>query len=424
MAFKNWQIEPNVEFAEGSPSSAVAKFVMPEGNVTATAAFEDDGSFVDSRDGKVYKTVKIGDQIWMAENLAFNRPNSKVPSDDELKYGRLYRHDEVVLAAPAGWHIPSDDEWSKLCIYAGGPAPYGTSSEATSMYPEPPINSTYAAIKLKATSGWNKHGSANGNGLDNYGFAGLPAGSGASNGNIVNVGNQAHFWSTMAGYTRAFYYNSYHAHRINLGKTSYASIRCIKDDEPDLLAPMRGTFVDERDGKEYATIKIGDQIWMAENLTFAHPESKIYNNATANIEKYGRLYRFNGAELSTPLGWHIPSDAEWTELCLYVGGTGSYGTAGTSGGKALKAKIGWDRVGDAEGNGLDTYGFAGLPGGSCSASNAFSGIETTGMWWSSSPSGSTKYSTRYLTYNGNAVVRADVDPLSYISVRCIKDKEA
>jgi len=73
-------------------------------------------TFTDSRDGKVYKTVKIGEQVWLAENLAFNAPSSKFYE----KYGRLYDWKTALSVCPKGWHLPSDNEWQALVDFAGG----------------------------------------------------------------------------------------------------------------------------------------------------------------------------------------------------------------------------------------------------------------------------------------------------------------
>ena len=121
-----------------------------------TAAFaQQKGSFTDARDKKKYKTVKIGEQTWMAENLNYDAKGSKCydnKPENCAKYGRFYNYITAMKACPKGWHLPGN-EWGILLDLAGG--------------------HEIAGKKLKATSGWNE----NGNGTDDYGFSALPGGS-------------------------------------------------------------------------------------------------------------------------------------------------------------------------------------------------------------------------------------------------------
>ncbi|MCL2100495.1 MAG: hypothetical protein FWH22_02140 [Fibromonadales bacterium] len=76
----------------------------------------------DSRDGKTYKIIDIGDEIWMAENLNYYIEGSvcyNFYKENCEKYGRLYKWEMAKEACPAGWHLPSDEEWTELENFVG-----------------------------------------------------------------------------------------------------------------------------------------------------------------------------------------------------------------------------------------------------------------------------------------------------------------
>jgi uncharacterized protein (TIGR02145 family) len=143
------------------------------------------GTFADPRDGKVYKTAKIGTQTWLAENLNYEAEGSvcyKNNPDNCAKYGRLYDWGTAmkIWICPKGWHLPTDKEWDKLFLFVDGDK--GTES---------PYDSETAGKHLKAVSGWNKDG----NGTDKYGFSALPGGFGDSVGSFGYVGSGGYWWS-------------------------------------------------------------------------------------------------------------------------------------------------------------------------------------------------------------------------------------
>jgi len=162
------------------------------------------------------------------------------------------------------------------------------------------------------------------------------------------------------------------------------------------------------------SVKIGNQIWMKENLNDASKGGKCYENKPENCKKYGLLYTWKEATKACPKGWHLPSDEEWQTLVDFAGGMGA------AGGK-LKAKKGWNDYEGKSGNGTDDFGFSALPGGDGNSDGDFSDAGYYGYWWSSSEYGSDdaynqsmNYITEYaLWYGGNKS--------ALLSVRCVQD---
>lgn len=144
----------------------------------------------------------------------------------------------------------------------------------------------------------------------------------------------------------------------------------------------RGSFVDKRDGKKYKTVKIGEQIWMAENLNYKidHMVNKIsdsycYENKTANCKKYGSLYLWKDALSACPSGWRLPDVDDFAELIENAGGENA--------GKNLKAKNGWAKSKGKNCNGSDKFGFSALPGGGLYGGYGFSfNLKQAGFWTS------------------------------------------
>lgn len=221
-----------------------------------------------------------------------------------------------------------------------------------------------------------------------------------------------------------------------------------------------GTITDERDGKVYRTVKIGDQIWMAENLDFdpgqggsgedKYDWSWCFDNDPKKCDVAGRLYTWaaaidsvklaNDAENPQECGygkncnlpakvqgvcppdWHLPTQAEWNTLFLSVGGQYQ-----STAGKALKSQRGWFIINLSNyffnGNGTDEFGFCALPVGVLE-SDGFQGDSHFAEFWSS-----TEDTDRDWAYN--ACVKNYADG-AYIdlptrkdvgtSVRCLKDK--
>jgi uncharacterized protein (TIGR02145 family) len=181
---------------------------------------DDLGTFTDSRDGQIYKTVKIGRQTWMAENLNYVMDSSWCSdgtSDGCATYGRLYNWDAAMIACPSGWRLPDTADWNRLVEAAGG---------------------NIAGKKLKARSGWND----NGNGTDDFGFSALPGGYRLPNGRFEHVGMYGNWrTSTEDGsggvYHRGIGHNDQgfdndprSVFELSRDKGYGLSVRCVKDE--------------------------------------------------------------------------------------------------------------------------------------------------------------------------------------------------
>ena len=193
-----------------------------------------------------------------------------------------------------------------------------------------------------------------------------------------------------------------------------------------------GTFTDPRDGVVYKWVRIGTQIWMAENL-----KATKYNNGTSipNVtdqdawdnltigawcdytndaskgKAYGKLYNWyavNTGELA-PQGWHVPTNAEWDILADYLGGENVAGDK-------MKSTSGWNN----KGNGSDSSGFSGSPGG-FRYYGGFYGVGYYGLWWSSTPGDTYDVWRRSLGYNFSYLTKLNIGRSNGFSVRCVRD---
>ena len=365
-------------------------------------------TFVDERDGQRYKAVRIGDQIWMAENLNVGtRIEGISGSSDNMviekycfedfeancdTFGGFYQWDEMMQynpsddgdtgtiqgVCPVGWHIPTDNEWKILEEELGVDAIEldNTGWRGTD---------EGGMLKDTGTCFWND---PNTGATNSIGYSALGTGYRSFNGTFWEKGLVTHFWSATeygAITTEAFkrqLSNTYATiSRSSIQKTFGYPVRCVRDIIDPLTIALEGTntssirgndgaidltingglpsyhvnwsdgsttedvaglsagvytvtvtdtlgtqvidsiriydtFVDERDGQRYKAVKIGGQVWMAENLNYYTPtESMYYDNDSATYaDTYGRLYWLATARQVCPSGWHLPTDDEWKIL--------------------------------------------------------------------------------------------------------------
>jgi uncharacterized protein (TIGR02145 family) len=217
--------------------------------------------------------------------------------------------------------------------------------------------------------------------------------------------------------------------------------------------------VTDYDGNVYDTIHIGTQIWLKENLKTTHYSdgaeildgtsagdisgnytSKYYfdyENHPTNTVIYGKLYTWAAVmnrEASSnsnpgivqgvcPIGWHIPSDAEWNSMEKYlditVDSTLYAGWSGTDIGNKLKESgiIHWL----SGNNGNNSSNFTGLPGGSRYPDGSFDNLNANGTWWTSAAYNSSSAWYRELYYGNANILRDNINKSFGLSVRCVMD---
>ena len=227
--------DDNSDFATRPDGKESSSSVTSSSSTTSVST----GTMTDSRDGQTYKTVKIGTQTWMAENLNYETANSYCNDNDAsncTKYGRLYLWSAVMDSVgtwstngkgcgynktcsptypvrgvcPEGWHLPTKAEFETLFTAVG--------------------DSSTAGKMLKSTRGWN----SSGNGTDSYSFSALPAGLRNYGGDYDYEGYNAKFWSSTENgsnyaYAMDLYNNLDYACLNDYYKYYGFSVRCVKD---------------------------------------------------------------------------------------------------------------------------------------------------------------------------------------------------
>jgi uncharacterized protein (TIGR02145 family) len=240
-----------------------------------------------------------------------------------------------------------------------------------------------------------------------------------------------------------YYVRAYASNSEGTAYGNEVSFTILEEDQGTIFNPdlTYGSMTDQ-DGNEYATIVIGTQEWMAENLRtstyndgssieqvrdddewfgLSSPAWCYYNNTsnTDTIETYGALYNYYAAADTNsknvcPIGWHVPSDAEWTVLTDYLGGEDVAGAKMKSIGTAY-----WQNPNHK--HATNESGFSGLPGGSRVNDGAFNYRGGYGDWWSAAELNAKNAWSRYVGYNVSYVIRSNYGKEFGLSVRCVRD---
>ena len=200
------------------------------------------GSFKDTRDGKTYKTVQLGNQTWMAENLNLHMDDSwcyERKIDNCKKYGRLYTWKKAEKACPVGWHLPSRSEWRDLVSFV---------SENSKSKPGNALRAKDDwKVKKKKKKIYDQHTGEPiyldeyeiiNTGTNDFGFAALPAGYVSKDGNLSDkIKERALFWSSSKekgkkskkAFARMLEYGDESFHENKYSTDNAFSVRCLKD---------------------------------------------------------------------------------------------------------------------------------------------------------------------------------------------------
>ena len=206
---------------------------------------------------------------------------------------------------------------------------------------------------------------------------------------------------------------------VKMYSHKYNSVAIIGDKEYILT---KFTLTDSRDNKQYRIVKVGSQIWMAENLAYETKRGSYpYGKDEANVEKYGRLYSWKILEEACPAGWHVPSDLEWKTFEKAIGLTDNEldltGERGANSGTVIKSEGGWKNGG----NGLNKYGLNFLPAGIRNSKGDCASLEELTRIWSSTESDPQSAYSRGLFFYSDKVTRFAQKKDIASSVRCIKN---
>ena len=413
---------------------------------------------------------------------------------------------------PDGWHVPSNKEFTQLVEYVRG-----VDGNVCGSY----LNNIAKA--LAATTLWHSSSieCAIGNDLSGNnatGFSAVPTGYYGLNfsGHVGQwyydfQNNSTYYWTTEEHtnpayiYTVSFGYSSTSITQTNYDRYKNAySVRCLRDPENSLIqdvidnivSPLQNTIdslqntinesfdnlqeslgficgvntVKDYDENVYATIKIGEQCWMKENLRTTHYSDgteiplgtdtsrtngyRYYPSKSAEfVSEYGYLYNWaalmNGSASSSatpsgvqgvcPTGWHVPSPNEWTQLRTYMQSQNQYRCNGTSANiaKALADKTGWNPVNsntnsscaigvNFEDNNASGFGARGA-GWLSDNGNSYAPVGGSALFCTSNSTSHSTYGTVYFVYgffNSDTTLKSWANPVwRGHSVRCLRDPE-
>lgn len=371
-------------------------------------------------DGKLYHTARIGERVWTIENLDYKIPgiaynvntipeepacwnwdNGDVPLKEDggmyyNAYAAKYINDNNLVP---GWHVPYGGEMEELCTLANN-----------------------KAIKLRNLTGWeNAQSGLESSSTNDYRFNAIPAGNRntANPPAFVNQDSYALMYTCTIDGTNAYRLNLNRSDNLTFTATTAKnglSLRLVKDTEPVEIG-----------GKKYKTQKIGNQLWMTENLDYIFDGLTVggatlqndvhawyYNNdpeqsAGLLYNGYAAIYLSEHPEL-LPDGWRLPESSDFGALQVAVGGANTAGTMLKNPGTM---------------NGINYYGFNGMATGMIRSTGAFTDRNTYLRVWTPNMSSVDPTAQQFLTLESDkataTVVSFANDQNVAYSIRLVKD---
>ena len=403
-----------------------------DGGIAGDAGLDDDGgnpldnNTMSDRSGNIYKTVKIGDDTWMAENMADQNGvtcnvDETIPNFRDI-YGCLYNWNDAKKVCPTGWHLPTFYEFPTLVDHVID------ESDAQSCQ-------DIAEALIKKDTAWSNHPNP---GKDTFGFAAISP---------PPENDFASFWTNVgASAERAYrtYISLEYTNDLGLKycyvstptymmsyceKNAHLSVRCVKDYSCgahgtwDAFVGCRceegwagsrcdqcadgyygpncrqcqpcddnarcedglsgsgnckcttgwsgtdcknwtGKYMQDAHGQKYRIVTIGQQTWMAENMAFTSDTVECHTNPDVeNFKKiYGCLYDLTAAKAVCPDQWHLPTEEEFSTLLRHAGYLDMDESPSPTR-RAFFNLIAKNSAWQYHQNGLDSFGFGALAAG-------------------------------------------------------------
>jgi len=370
--------ENNASSSSKTENTANSSAAAPSGSIVIPGT-----TITDSRDGQTYAVYKNATQYWISENMRYDaKPNGcyNDAPDNCTKFGLWYSWDAAQNVCPEGWRLPYGKEWRTL---------EKLNSNKGMMFGVTPLFNT-EKFHARLTGGYF---------------------TSDEDAKWRGANEAAYFWnaedltSEDAGYASinksTLNYDDDPEDMYSIEKSALLAVRCILE--------SHGTMVDPRDGQTYKTIRIGDNVWMAENLNYDAAGSVARDDVPNNGLKYGRFYNHVAAQTACPSGWHLSTATEWAPIYDIVDSVAFDGIS-------LKSIEGWNE----SHMGQDDFELNLVPAGKCYYDMFGEDVKCTlvgenGHFWIDG--GHALHQDEYSLIMGTGNTETD-----YLSIRCVMDK--